>query len=74
MTTTYSAELPPTLLAGLIEIVGAKQLITHGARLKRNSQDAYWYSPILKAQLGGKSADLIVQPKTVEQLVATIAA
>ena len=58
----------------LSNIVGENQLITGGARLKRNSQDAYWYSPILKTQLGEKSADIIVQPSNVEQLIATIAA
>ena len=66
--------LPESLQGELAEIVGEKQLITHGARLKRNSQDAYWYSPILKEQLGGKSAEIIVQPSTVEQLIAVIAA
>ncbi|MEM7531553.1 MAG: FAD-binding oxidoreductase [Chloroflexota bacterium] len=66
--------LPETLRQALTEIVGKDQLITRGERLRRNSQDAYWYSPILKAQLAEKSADLIVQPTTVEQLAATIAA
>ena len=65
--------LSDTLRRQLTEIVGAKQLITKGARLKRNSRDAYWYSPILKAQLGEKSAELIIQPRTIDQLVATIA-
>lgn len=62
------------LLQELAHIVGEKRLITKGSRLKRNSQDAYWYSPILKAQLEDKSADLIAQPSTVDELVATIAA
>lgn len=65
--------LPKSVQQALTEIVGEKQIINSGARLKRNSQDAYWYSPILKAQLAEKTADLIVQPTTVDQLVATIA-
>ena len=62
-----------TLIQTLTDIVGADQLITRGERLKRNSQDAYWYSPILKAQLAEKTADIIVQPTTVDELAATIA-
>ena len=58
----------------LANIVGPDQLISKGARLKRNSQDAYWYSPILKEQLADKSADLIVQPANVDELIATIGA
>ncbi|MEM7800920.1 MAG: FAD-binding oxidoreductase [Chloroflexota bacterium] len=62
------------LLQVLADIVGPDKLITKGGRLKRNSQDAYWYSPILKEELSEKSADVIVQPKTVAQLVEVIAA
>ena len=63
-----------TLTQELADIVGIDQLITKGARLKRNSQDAYWYSPVLKKQLADKSADLIVQPTTTDQLIDVIAA
>ena len=58
----------------LAAIVGEKQLITGGSRLERNSKDAYWYSPILKDELGEKSAEIIVQPSTLDQLVSVIAA
>ena len=37
------------------------------------SRDYYWYSPILSAELDGRAAQLVVQPRT-EAEVITIAA
>lgn len=74
LTHPQRSTISETLRQELVDIVGEKQLITHGARLERNSRDAYWYSPILKEQLGEKTADIIVQPTTTKQLAAVIAA
>lgn len=72
--TRSNKPLSAEFLARLTAIVGAENMITAGSRLKRNSQDAYWYSPVLKKQLADKSADVIVEPKTQDQLVQIIQA
>jgi len=41
--------------------------------LQAKSRDFYWYSPILKRQLDGCCADLVAQPKDIEELTHTIA-
>ena len=68
------SKLSEKFLDELRAIVGEKQVVTRGTRLERNSRDAYWYSPILKQQLDDKVADVFVQPTTLDQLVAVIAA
>ena len=40
----------------------------------RLSRDFYWFSPILKEQLDGKLADLVVQPATQEEVLRVVAA
>ena len=47
----------------LSEILGdTTRVLTRPQIVERLSRDFYWYSPILKAQLDGKHADIIVQP------------
>jgi len=36
--------------------------------VKRKSLDYYWFSPVLRRQLEGKSADAVVRPRNVEEL------
>jgi FAD/FMN-containing dehydrogenase len=50
------------------------ELIDHPVQLRLRSRDFYWYSPILKAELDGKAADLIVVPRTVDEVVRVAAA
>ena len=50
------------------------ELIDHPVQLRLRSRDFYWYSPILKSELDGKAADLIVVPRTVEEVVRVAAA
>jgi FAD/FMN-containing dehydrogenase len=38
------------------------------AEVKRKSLDYYWFSPVLRRQLEGKSADAIVRPRNVDEL------
>jgi FAD/FMN-containing dehydrogenase len=47
--------------------------ITEPALVRQKSRDFFWYSPILKAQLNRKSADLIVCPRDEADVVATAA-
>jgi FAD/FMN-containing dehydrogenase len=41
----------------------------HADLLRSKSRDYYWFSPILKSELDGKVADLVLIPETREQLV-----
>ncbi len=42
------------------------------ALVRQKSRDFYWYSPILKAQLDNVTADLVVTPKTEEEVIRTL--
>jgi FAD/FMN-containing dehydrogenase len=50
------------------------ELIDHPVQLRLRSRDFYWYSPILKAELDGRAADLIVVPRTIDEVVRVAAA
>jgi FAD/FMN-containing dehydrogenase len=41
--------------------------------VERLSRDFYWYSPVLKKQLDGKTADLVVQPVSAEEVQNVLA-
>ena len=51
--------------------LGAIPTITDPALVRQKSRDFFWYSPILKAQLNGKAADLVVCPRNEADVVAT---
>ncbi|WP_337268286.1 FAD-binding oxidoreductase [Oryzifoliimicrobium ureilyticus] len=42
------------------------------ALVRQKSKDFYWYSPILKKQLENVTADLVVTPKTEEEVIRTL--
>ena len=48
--------------------------IDSSAELTRLSRDFYWFSPILKRQLGDKLADLVVQPATQDEVARVVGA
>jgi FAD/FMN-containing dehydrogenase len=48
------------------------RLITNAQTVQRLSRDFYWYSPVLKKQLDDKTADLAIQPISVEEIVAVL--
>lgn len=50
------------------------ETIRDRALLRQRARDFYWYSPILKAQLDGKSAELIACPRSEAEVLATLAA
>jgi FAD/FMN-containing dehydrogenase len=59
------------MAAGLSAIVGdVARVITAPAVVERLSKDFYWYSPVLKKQLQSKKADIVVQPVSVDEVLA----
>lgn len=66
--------IPPAFVQEVAAIVGDEQIVTASAQLQHNSRDYYWYSPILKPQLDEKVAEIIVRPRSLDELVGVIAA
>src|SRR5277367_908306 len=58
---------------GLIAALGDIPVITEPALVRQKSRDFFWYSPILKAQLNRKSADLVVCPRNEAEVIAATA-
>ncbi|HTR87389.1 MAG TPA: FAD-binding oxidoreductase [Reyranella sp.] len=50
------------------------ELIDTPVLLRQRSRDFYWYSPILKRELDGKAADLIVVPHSIDEVIRVAAA
>jgi FAD/FMN-containing dehydrogenase len=61
------------LAKGLADVIGdPSRVLTQPQIVERLSRDFYWYSPILKPLLDGKRGDVVVQPLTVEEIIATL--
>ena len=61
------------LAAELARIVAdPARVLTAPAVLDRLSHDFYWYSPILRPRLVDKTADVAVQPSSVEEVLAIL--
>src|ERR1700723_2351402 len=57
------------LEVSLASIVGdAARVSTVPQVVNRLSRDFYWYSPVLRKQLDGKTADVVVHPLTVTEI------
>ena len=63
-----SAALVAPIAAVLAEIDGVP-VIADPTTVRRRSRDFFWYSPILTAQLAGKSADVVVTPRNEEDVI-----
>ena len=50
------------------------ELVDHPVQLRLRSRDFYWYSPILKRELDGKAADLIVVTHSIDEVLRVAAA
>ncbi len=61
-------------LAGFRQAVPGVKLLDDPVTLKRRSRDYYWFSPIAKAALDGKQADLIAVPHSVDEVTAIASA
>ncbi len=61
------------LAAGLERVLGdGSRVLTQPQVVDRLSRDFYWYSPILKAMLDDKRADVVVQPVSVGEICAVL--
>ena len=62
-------------IEGLVARLGpGVKVETHPALVKQKSRDFFWYSPILNAQLHGKSADVLVSPRHEADVIRVAAA
>ncbi|MEM7567714.1 MAG: FAD-binding protein, partial [Pseudomonadota bacterium] len=46
----------------------------HPKLVQQKSRDFYWYSPVLKRQLEDVTGDIVVSPKTEDEVIAAVAA
>jgi len=67
-------DLSPNALQALQAELGDIPVITDPVIVRRRSRDFFWYSPVLNEQLNGLSADLIVSPRTEEEVIRVAAA
>jgi FAD/FMN-containing dehydrogenase len=61
-------------IAALVAELAGIELATDRALLRQKSRDFYWYSPILKRQLDGKTAELIARPKDEAEVLRILTA
>jgi FAD/FMN-containing dehydrogenase len=61
-------------LAGYRKAVAGIDLVDDPQLVRLKSRDFFWYSPILKAELNRKSADLVVVPKDQDEALRAIGA
>ncbi len=61
-------------IAALAAALAGIELSTDRALLRQKSRDFYWYSPILKAQLDGKAAELYARPRDEAEVLRILAA
>ena len=61
-------------IAALAAELSGIEIATDRALLRQKSRDFYWYSPILKQRLDGKSAELLARPKTEDEVLRILAA
>ncbi len=65
---------PHPRLADLLGALGDIPVTTEPATVRKRSRDFFWYSPILNAQLHGKSADVLVSPRSEADVIRVAAA
>ena len=59
----------PAPVAAVLAEIGDVPVITEPTTVRRRSRDFFWYSPILNAELSGKSADVVVTPRDEEDVI-----
>jgi FAD/FMN-containing dehydrogenase len=75
VSTLSSRQSRTAALAGeLVTLLGdPARVLTAPAVVERLSRDFYWYSPVLRKLLDGKTADLVVQPTSAEEVQSVLA-
>jgi FAD/FMN-containing dehydrogenase len=61
-------------IAALKRDLDGLKIDDHPAIVQQKSRDFYWYSPVLKQQLDHVTGDLIVTPKTEDEVIRVLAA
>jgi FAD/FMN-containing dehydrogenase len=72
--TGHTMNATPSAIERLQLELPALDWITDTNRVARLSRDFSWFSPVLKRQLEGHRADIVVKPINEEQIVAIVAA
>jgi FAD/FMN-containing dehydrogenase len=78
MVSTRVAINPPSQarydVGALMDAIAGVPIDTDPVTVRRRSRDFFWYSPILNAQLNGKSADILVTPRDEADVIRVAAA
>jgi len=53
-------------------VAESSRVVTNPQIVQRLSRDFYWYSPVLKRQLDDKTAELVVQPVSVDEILRVL--
>jgi FAD/FMN-containing dehydrogenase len=61
-------------IAGLMAALPDLRWVTDAALVRQRSRDFFWYSPVLKRQLNGVSADVVVEAQNEADVVRILAA
>ncbi|MEY3729585.1 MAG: hypothetical protein RLZZ57_341 [Pseudomonadota bacterium] len=61
-------------IAGLMAALPDMRWVTDAALVRQRSRDFFWYSPVLKRQLNGVSADVVVEAQNEADVVRILAA
>lgn len=61
-------------IAGFLAAIGDVPVVTEMQSVRRRSRDFFWYSPVLNAQLHGKSAEVIACPRDEADVIRVAAA
>jgi len=74
MTAAAAKPVRSAALDAVLADLGDVPVTTEATVVRRRSRDFFWYSPILNAELNGKSADVIVAPRDEADVIRTAAA
>lgn len=58
----------------LLRDLGDVPVVTETQRVKKKSRDFFWYSPVLDQELKNVAGDVLVEPRTEADVIATAAA
>lgn len=74
MSLAYDLDRQSYDLSAFRKAVSGIKLLDDAVTLKRRSRDYYWFSPIAKAALDGKQADLVAVPHSIDEVMAIASA